>query len=202
MIKEEGNTIGVELTEVFQDSTSKHSRLQQKSSDWASFTDQLILAIQPHIWFKFTVGIHFSNFHPIRKAEKENFIQTIATVCIPHLRGLLNRLHLRLDYYNGLPEQIDSIYFGRFDGIEESYNYKPEGGPVSDLRLEHSNPIIRRKEEKLLKYAKWDQYWLLIREGNYYAGSFSEVDITEPLQSSFDKVFLIRTTKDEIIQLK
>ena len=58
------------------------------------------------------------------------------------------------------------------------------------------------KEKKLLTYRDCDQQWLLIREGNYYSGSFSDIEIDLPIESLFDKVFLFRTRAREIVELK
>jgi hypothetical protein len=202
IINLDGEKIGIELTEVFQDSSYSYSKLQQNSSDWANFTDQFIAAIQSEVDFKFSVGIHFSRFHEIKKSDKVNLIEKLKELCIPHLRTLPDRRHLKLDFYNGIPQQIDSIDFGRLDGIADSFNYKPEGGPVSDLKIEHLTPILLKKEKKLGKYVECDKNWLLIREGNYYAGSFSELDVPTPIESSFDKVFLLRTRKSSLVELK
>ena len=43
------------------------------------------------------------------------------------------------------------------------------------------------------KYKICNEYWLVIRDGNYYAGSFNDVTIETPIQSKFDKVFIVRT---------
>ncbi|WP_281542569.1 hypothetical protein [Maribacter aestuarii] len=55
-----------------------------------------------------------------------------------------------------LPEEIDSIRLGRYDGLEESYDEKPDGGIVSDMTNAHIKPIILKKEEKLKNYQKCD----------------------------------------------
>ncbi len=199
----EEKIIGVELTEIFQDSTDKDSKLQKKSSDGISFTEDFIKEIQPNIPFKFAVNFHFSRFHPIRKFERQNLIKEISKICIPSLIRLHNKEFLDFDYYNGIPEQIDLIQFSRYDALNESYNSRSEGGIVRSLTSEPLQKVINKKEKKLRNYSPCDEYWLVIREGNYYAGSFSD-DIDEEItvKSNFDRIFLLRTKKEELIILK
>ncbi|GEM_PF-3495902 len=196
--------VGLELTEIFQDSDDKFSNLQRNSSDWKTFTEEFITEIQLQIDFKFMVGIDFSRFHSIKKSEKHYVVLKLVEACIPKLKRLSNREHLDLDnYYDKLPQQIDSIHFSRYDALTESMNYQPEGGTVRELTSGILQTVIDKKDKKLPTYSHCDEYWLLIREGNYYAGSFSD-EIVENLsiQSAFDKVFLFRTKKNEVISLK
>lgn len=195
--------VGLELTEIFQDSGEKFSELQRKSSDWKTFTEEFITELQPLIDFKFMVGIHFSSVHSIKKSEKNHLILKLVAICAPKLVKLQNKEHVDIDYYDDIPEQIDSLHFSRFDGLSESMNYQPEGGTVRELTSELLQTIIDKKQNKLPTYSTCDEYWLLIREGNYYAGSFSD-EIEKPLvvYSAFDKVFLLRTKKNELIALK
>jgi hypothetical protein len=86
--------------------------------------------------------------------------------------------------------------------MEYSFNSKSEGGVIRDLTLEYIQPILSQKEMKIKKFKPCDKYWLVIREGNYFAGSFSKLKIEIPIDTTFDKVFLIRTFIDELIELK
>ncbi|MGN7784470.1 hypothetical protein ACTJIJ_08085 [Niabella sp. 22666] len=203
IIKLKDLKVGLELTEIFQDSDEKFSELQRNSSDWKTFTEGFITKLQPHIDFKFMVGIDFSRFHSIKKSEKHSVLSKLVESCVPKLKGLQNREHLDLDYYDSVPEQIDSVHFSRYDALPESMNYQPEGGTVRELTSAVLQTVIDKKDKKLRTYSPCDEYWLLIREGNYYAGSFSD-EIAEPLviTSAYDKVFLFRTRKNEIISLK
>lgn len=202
IIEFEGKTIGVELTEVFQDSSAGHSKLQQRSSEWENFTDLFIQKIQPLVNFTFAVGIDFSVFIPIRKVERILLIERLIEICTPKLQVLDHHQHLEFDYYDGLPEQIDTVRFSRFDGLKESFDFRPEGGPVDSLTTKHLLPLLAKKEGKLKKYTGCEEYWLLIREGNYYAGSFSDEELDISIETTFDKVFLLRTKQNQLISLK
>jgi len=199
----DGKRIGIELTEVFQDSDLGVSKLRQSSSEGSLFTEEFIKIIQPYIPFKFSIGIHFNKNHPIKKSKKHEILNQLKEICVPRMMNLQNHGHLELEnYYNKLPLEITDISVFRFDGMDESYDSRPEGGIVSNLTINHLTKILLLKERKLRSYSICDEQWLLIREGNYYSGSFSDVEVNLPIETSFDRVLLFRTRKREIIILK
>jgi len=194
-----GLKTGIEITQVFQDSNiGQHSKLQQYSSDSASITNQIINELQPLFSYKFSIGIVFSEKYPIKKSNKKQIINKIKDRCIPCMSNLQDRQIIDLDYYDGLPQEVEKIFIDRFDNMDFSFDSRPEGGIVKNLLFDHIQPILSQKEQKINKYLICDQYWLIIAEGKYYAGSFSEIMIETPIKSSFDKVFLIRTNKNEL----
>ena len=98
----------------------------------------------------------------------------VKNLCLPILATLKNKQHARLEYEHGLPEEIDFVYMSRYDNMGASFNSKPEGGTVADLTIDYIRPIISKKESKLVDYYRCTEYWLIIVEGNYYAGTFGE----------------------------
>ena len=195
-------TIGVELTEVFQDSHLGTSRLKQNSSDGSSFTEELIALLQPDIPFKFSIGINFNRRQTVKKSKKQEILDKLKFICLPKIIRLNDHEHLELEnYWDSLPDEIDDIHVYRFDGMDESIDSRPEGGSVSKLTIKHLEKILLSKEEKLSYYSPCDEQWLVIREGKYYSGSFSDVEIDLPIKSMFDRVFLFRTRTREIIKL-
>lgn len=195
--------IGVELTEIFQDSHLGVSKMKQESSDNNRFTEDLIALIQPDIPFTFLIEIYFNKNFPIKKSKKQEILKELQGICVNAMIDLPNNKHLELDnYYDNLPNEIEEVNVYRYDGMEESIDSRPEGGPVSPLRIDHLKTILTNKESKLSFYGVCDQQWLLIREGNYFSGSFSNVEIDFKIDSPFDKIFLFRTKTREIIELK
>ena len=199
----EGSKIGVELTEIFQDSNLGHSKLQEYSSVANSFAHELINLIQPHINYKFSLGLRLNKNIQIKKTNKLDILKKTMEICVSAMADISNHHHIELEsYYDNLPEAIEAIHICHFDGLEESFNSKPEGGTIARLTINHIDPILKKKENKLSSYLQCDKQWLLIREGNYYAGSFSDVLIESPIVSLFDKVYLFRTQNKNIIELK
>jgi hypothetical protein len=90
----------------------------------------------------------------------------------------------------------------RYDGLKVTANNQVEGGIQSNLLNEHLLPILIKKDRLINNYHKCDDYWLIIKEGNYYAGSFGEIELLLPIESRFDKVFLYRSAMSQVIQLK
>src|SRR5215203_3573803 len=129
--------IGIEVTEVFQDSHEGKSKLQQYSSDSSNFTDELITLLQAHLSYSFSIGIDFSKFNPIRKADKKMLLEQTKNICLPFLSSMQNNEHYRLEYEHGLPPELDRIYIHRYDKMERSFNSQPEGGPVANLTHDH-----------------------------------------------------------------
>lgn len=141
--------IGVELTEVFQDSHLGISKLKQSSSDGSSFTEDFIALIQSNVPFKFSIGINFNKSHSIRKSKKQEILSQLKNICVPKIIGLLDREHLEFDnYYDSFPNEIDGIHIYRFDGMDESIDSRPEGGAVSRLTFKHLEKLLLNKEEK------------------------------------------------------
>jgi len=158
--------------------------------------------LQPYVGYSFSIGIHFSKFNPIKKADKNRLLEQTKNICLPILNSMNDNEHYRLEYEHGLPRELDRIYIHRYDKMERSFNSQPEGGPVANLMYDHIQQILKQKEQKLPKYLTCNEYWLLIKEGNYYAGSFEEIQINFPIESSFTKVFLVRMNRHEVVQLK
>ena len=143
------NKIGIELTEIFQDSYKGHSKYQQRSSDRHKFTEKLILELQKFVDFTFHITIHFSDFVHLKKVKEKELILKAFKASINHLIQLKNKQEVLIEDFRKLPEEIDSILIGRFDGLNESYDEKPDGGVVSNMTNIHIEPIIEKKEKNL-----------------------------------------------------
>ena len=202
LIQTAGKKIGIELTEIFQDSYNGHSKYQQRFSDRKKFTEKLIPELQKFVDFTFHISIHFSDFIHLKKSKEKELLLKAFKACVNHLIQLKNMQGVLIEDFRKLPEEINSIHIGRFDGLAESYDEMPDGGAVSNMTNAHIAPIISKKEKKLKKYQVCDEHWLLIKEGNYYAGTFSDIKIDYPIITNFSKIFLFRINKSEIIELK
>ena len=195
--------VGIELTEIFQDShLLGYSRFEQLSSDGNKFTLQLIEKLQKYLDFTFTIGIFFNDSNYLRKSKNQNTLNEIFKVCLDTLLILEDRERRVIKDYKKLPKEIDEIHISKFDGLESSYNECPEGGSVSDLTDLHLNHVLKKKHKKLKDYEECNEHWLLIKEGKYYSGSFGEIKIDSEFDSIFDKIFLLRSNQDELIELK
>ena len=194
--------IGIECVEVYQDSFRGKSLLKEKSVFGEKFTDELIELIQKYIPFKFYIGIHFNDEYDYTSKRKRSLIDELTRIAIKELNYLSNKQIVIIEDDNVLPVEIEELQLGRYDEMKNSYNRRPEGGVVYDFDEFHLMSLINKKEDKLDKYQKCDKHWLLIKEGDYFAGSFNNISINVDFKTRFDKVFLLRAMRKELVELK
>jgi hypothetical protein len=61
---------------------------------------------------------------------------------------------------------------------------------------------LEDKESKLKSYNSCDEYWLVIWQGGGITGYFKEIEFEIPIQSKFDKVFILRAIQNDLLILK
>ena len=213
-----GKKIGIELTEAFHG-----EEVQRLSSSTYEFTNMVLAKLKALMPFTFSIDIDLDASKGIPKAKRNEIAEYVATFCFKEFAYLENYQHaevtnLDIDLnkvdnsrikslllskgYRNLPEGIKRIIMSRVDSISESWNSRGEGGVIPHFTNECLNGILKKKEERLLKYEPCNQFWLIIKEGNYFAGSFHDIQISFPISSSFNKVFLYRTVEQKVIELK
>jgi len=212
----EGKRIGIEVTEVFHSAEKK-----QRSAVKNQLTQQVISRLEKLLAYKFTMNV-FPDERPIWKAKTNELVGEVVNICVAEFGALANDAwgeitHIDADLstcppkelgwirqqgYRNLPSGIGRIRIHRYDGLTHSYTSQSEGGMVPHLTIDDIEPIVRKKESKLAGQPTLDDNWLLVREGNYYTGTFYEVLIPLPISSSFGRIFLYRTDSGEVIELK
>lgn len=199
--------IGIEIAEVFQDShLDKGSQLKRQEVTEDKFEKSLLKAIKNHTEKNIAIGVDFSTFHSFTVNEIDALVQE----CLPHpLEFIWNNNEGSERIINHpsmfrfpLPKEVNSIWIYILSPEVPSFNTQSQGGTVSNLELQHIEPTLLKHQKAKAKYKPCDEYWLLIREGNYHAGSFSNVVIETPIESTFDKVFILRTRKQGVVELK
>lgn len=199
----DGKHIGVELTGIYQDdiASSKGSNHKIHQQAYIQFTDDVIRRIQTKSDVKFTLGIKFTSDNGIDKSFKSDYSGLLANVCLQVLTLLSNKQIIEIQNTGNMPEQIYSIIVCRYDELDFPINLTCSGGVLPTLRADIIDNAIRVKEKKLHDYRKMDKQWLLIVEGSGFAGSFSNIDISDNFLTSFDKIFVYRAFNHELIEL-
>lgn len=205
-----GKVIGIELCEIFQDSNMDNgSKLKEREILEGKFGETLLKLLVSKLRDKisFMLSIEFNQKNPFTVRQ----INSLANLCwVDCMEFLWNNdtgdIRIENDG-NNLPKEVNSIFILLSKLEFEPIYCNPQGGWIDNLRNEHVEPILNKHERALKKYKECDEYWLIIREGNYFAGSFSDIklNIKTPIISDFDKVFIVRTrasTKERIIILK
>jgi hypothetical protein len=193
------------VTEIYQDSNLGASKLKQQSSHKKAFTEVLMSELYNILPYSFGIDVELDFNHPIKKADFGSLAVNIAKICYTELEELVGNYSSKEfeEYYFGLPQGIKSIRITRIEGLNEPHNFQSEAGVVPVLTNAHLHHIISKKEQSLMKFHPCDEYWLIIREGNYHSGSFGRVPKLElPIKSTFSKIFLIRTNYRELLLLK
>jgi aspartate carbamoyltransferase regulatory subunit len=106
-------TIGVEISEVFQDSHKGKSILQERASISSRFAEDLIQKIQSQLPFTFTIVVQLSNSNFIKKQEREDLLNEITILCVNALSQAKNKEFIKIEGFRILPKEIDRIYLCR-----------------------------------------------------------------------------------------
>ena len=181
--------------------------MKQDESVQRQFEECLKEAIETKTDKHFVLGVTLTK----GKTIAANKIDRVVHECLPSCwefiwnNDLGANIHLSNDYYflhHPLPDEVEDIYLQLLPDHIPSFTDNSQGGTVSNLEYKHIEPTLKRHTEAMAKYPPCDEYWFVIREGNYYAGTFDSVVIDTPIQSTFDKVFLLRTQHNELMELK
>lgn len=199
----DGQHIGLELTEIYQDDLGslKGSKLKINQKAYVKFTDDVIHKIQAICDIKFTLNIRFASGNRIDKSFKSDYSGILANVCFQFLTLLSNKQFIEIQNTGNMPEQIYSIVVCRYDKLDSPINLTCTGGVLPAMRADIIEKAIRVKEKKLHDYRKMDEQWLLLIEGVGYEGSFSEIDLGFQVKSKFQRVFLYRCFHDIILEV-
>ena len=95
-----------------------------------------------------------------------------------------------LTFLNNFTNDLYNNYFG-----ESDY------GTLPNFTNKQLSFILNKKEEKLKKYELCDEYWLLIREGDMIAASFSKIKLNN-FEANFNRIFIYRIFNNELVELK
>lgn len=200
--------IGIELAEIFQDShVGKASKLKQRENLHRKFGEQLVKKLEEMMHKKksFSLDISFNDHQSFTVKQISSLIDKCWPECIEFLWNESEGFARIENMGTNLPYEVNEIFI-----LLSKQEYNPvycnsQGGTVAILNNDHLDNTLAKHDLALAKYQKCLEYWLIIREGNYYAGRFSDrINISTPIKSNFDKVFLFRTSlgTNKIIVLK
>jgi hypothetical protein len=215
-INNSGEKIGIEITEVINNKDS-----QRDYSTRNEITDLVLDKLAPLLSFKFTLEIDLLP-EGVRKSDKDKTVEEIVKMCLEEFftienDELIELRHINVDLnkadsfmwtmmmrnnFRNLPKGIKSIEIHRMDNAPDSWNPSGGGLAVPNFTTYHLNDILNRKERKIPNYEFCDEYWLVIWEGKLPSGYFDKVEIEMPIETKFDKVFITRTVKQELVILK
>lgn len=212
-----GKNIGIEITEaVNSEEEIKHLAFRYR------ITDLVLEQLKNILPFRFALAIYTDNSKTIKSNEIKKTVNDIVNICVEETNTIQDLEFIELENFEAdissypqdvqgmilqkglrnLPFGIREITIHRFDVADESWNTKSGGMVVPPFTDEILYPILIEKEEKLLRYTKCDEYWLLIWERGFGFSYYHDVTIKSPVNSKFDKVFLVRTFSGKVEVLK
>jgi hypothetical protein len=212
-----GKKIGIELTQAVHSDEEKRI-----SATKNTFTDLVLTKLIPLLPFHFSISVKpFPNVG-VNKAKKNKIATEVAMFCVKEFSSLQNQEYARVEHveldlsaaestirnhlYNmglrNLPKGIQSISILRFDEHGESFNSGSEAATIPFFTEEKLLERLEDKESKLQGYNSCDEYWLVIWQGGGITGYFKDPQFEIPIQSRFDKVFILRSTQNDLLILK
>lgn len=212
-----GKNIGIELTQAVHNDEDKRI-----SSTKNTFTNLVLNKLIPLLPFHFSITVKPFPKIGVSKAERDKIATEVALFCVKEFSLLQNMQHAsvehvdvdlstternirehlhRMDFRN-LPKGIESISIMRFDEHGESFNSQSEASVIPLFTKEKLLERLGDKESKLEKYNSCDEYWLIIWQGGGISGYFKEIEFEIPIQSKFDKVFILRDIQNDLLILK
>lgn len=107
-----------------------------------------------------------------------------------------------------MDEKIDSLYISKHEYLDSNCWTTSGGECIPDITYEKLDSIIQKKNIALLKYKNnFNESWLVIVEywddiSGYFGFRFIDEFLEKSFKSQFDRVFILRSRRREIIELK
>ncbi len=201
----EGRTIGIELTRIYIDDVGNGSKLKQQEIDRKKIGECIVEEVKRYYSVPFVLHIHYSYHHELERLRKPEIIRQCTISCLDVLLNeddgyfkIENHPMSRFE----LPQEIESIVLHIQKKLGDSYYSEGAAAAIPNLQDKHLLHRLEEKNRKKKGYKTCDEYWLIIEEGTFAADTFGDIEVTMPIQSDFDQVFLYRRGKAEIIILK
>lgn len=212
----EGKTKGIEITECYYNESLKAS-----SEFTFKFNREIIDNITEDYEYSFILDIELNKEHPIKSKFRESIIKEVRDICAKEFSNLNPMESRKLENigeietfddhmkewilnfgYRHLPTSIATITMTRVDQLKQPYYIEGAFGVVPTFDNAILNKILKCKEKSLQLYKKCDENWLLISEGSDFHSYFSDIDLSDKIVSNFDKIFLYRILRSQVLQLK
>jgi hypothetical protein len=209
--------IGIELTQMLHSNKAK-----QLNSEENDFTNLVVLKLSKLLPFHFGLTIDINENVGISKSKKEKIADDISEVCFQEFKDLPDyssthiynldfelddslqdlKKQLFLQGYRKLPIEVEYIRISRCDAHGNSFNSESNAAWIPRFTKDRLREILDKKNSKISRYIKCDEYWLLIWQSGSLIGEFKEIDFPTPVESKFDRVFVLREHQKDYVILK
>jgi hypothetical protein len=198
------SVLGIEITQLFKDQfSSTGSSLREKEVFKRNVLDNIVSLLNTSTFPKCVLSIEFNDSLFTKKLDPRALALKCFDSIISETVHFANEGPYEVENLGALPDIIESYSVFINNNIESTEYVETAGTTLPRLTNEYVQYILDKKEKAKTRYSYCDLYWLIIKEGSFEADSFSEIQIDKSqLKTSFDKVFVIRQSKSEIIELK
>lgn len=220
-LKSNNKKISIELTEIFWDedkdgiNKKEQESLSQQIVDIAKkkYEELGLPPLYTSISFIDQFGLNkFNEITKLTPSDKESLSDYLVSK-IGEFLPIENEEMIEIPIYDEfgnriINEKIDSIWISRSQALDENCWTTSGGGCIPDITYDKLNRIIQKKNKGLNKYKNdFDESWLVIVEywndiSGYYGFRFIDEFLEKKFQSQFDRVFILRSRRREIIELK
>jgi len=197
--------IGIELTETFQDnenSKSGGSDLKKTEIAYEQIGNSIVEEVDKRSSKKFHLDISFHRNANLRQKNRNKIIKKLTCLILKYLPSLEPRKPLVISDFRKLPDGVIDFCIFNSPEIPKSYFGNSQSAAVKDLTNRHIETVLRDKNEAIKNYENCDEQWLVIKIGNFIAGSFAKNKIDRSFKSKFDKVFIHDIQTSETLELK
>lgn len=197
--------VGVEITQIFKDDqeSEKGSLLKSVEEFRKKVSEETLSLLRekqsPKCWLE--IHLNVSEF-PTQKSPKET-AQVLYKDINKNIRAEKKDYILEVENNSELPSIVDS-YEVIFNQKIKEYEYIESGsvigGIIDNKRIQF---ILDKKEVAKENFLNCDEYWLVIKSGEFIADYFPAMQInSEELNTTFNKVFILKYLENETIEIK
>lgn len=197
--------LGIEITQIFKDQDSNNgSFLRTMESYKRNLLNDIVFLLKNDNIPRCLVSLAFNSNGLSNKIKPK----IIAEKCVEDIlekfcsEEIQNRIRYTIENDGQLPELINSYTLWFDSSLEETAFVETTGGVGSIITNREIQFILDKKEISKKLFQSCDFYWLIIKEGSFGADYFSSIKVNQKeLNTTFDKVFLIRQFKTEIVEI-
>ncbi len=220
MIQVGDKKISVELTQIFwdEDADGVNKKAQENLADIIMDLAEMkyqrynLPPLQVNVSFVDKYGLNKNdNNKRLYSTDKEALSDYIVEKVIKHLPAS-NEAFIEIPEYNNnweriLDPKIHRIYISRFPELTENCWAVSGAGVIPFITVEKINEIIQKKSNRLVSYKNlYNKAWLVIIEDwNGLSGYFNfrnaEELLKKDFKSDFDRIFILRSRRKELIEL-
>jgi hypothetical protein len=201
LIKVDNKTIGIEHTQIFNDiHIDDKNNNKRKESIRRMVGNSLSKKLGLIFPRTFILSIDFSE-----KEFANNDITRIVSHCFESLREFdftkFESDSIDFENVGQFPDEINKFNVFMCDKLYSSFYSESAGGGVPNLTDFYLNRVLSKKDKALEQYQFSDEYWLLIESDSFYSDAFNEIQLST-IETSFNRVFIYRHNRHEVIILK